>query len=59
VNEELVNKVIRELNNHERLAMRRYKFLKTMPKSLRPIEYAESLASWEEAIKQFTNLNKS
>ena len=57
MNQELTDRILRELSNNERLTMRRYKFLKTMPKPLRPIEYAETLQSWEEAIKQF-NLNK-
>ena len=57
-NQQLVHKVLRELSQNEHRAMKRYKFLKTMPKSLRPIEYQESLASWEEAIRQYNDANK-
>lgn len=49
----LPDKVYSEYVNNAKLAERRYKFLKTMPKALRPIQYAEALKGWEEGRSRY------
>lgn len=52
---ELIDKVYNEYCNNEKSAERRYQFLLTMPKNLRPIEYDQVLKEWQEARKRYKN----
>jgi len=52
---ELIEKVMKECKSNLIFAEKRLLFLRTMPKSIRPIEYQETLESWEFAIKKYKN----
>lgn len=44
---ELPDKVYAEYCNNAKLAEKRYQFLKSIPKALRPIDHEEALKAWE------------
>lgn len=50
---ELPDKVYAEYCNNAKLAERRYKFLKSMPKSMRPIDHVQALQAWDEGRKKY------
>lgn len=55
-NKNLPNKVYAEYCNNAKLAERRYKFLKTMPKAMRPIDHEEVLKGWEQGRSLYYEL---
>lgn len=50
---ELSDKVYSEYCNNPVLAERRYQFLKSMPKALRPYDHEEALKAWEAGRQKY------
>lgn len=56
---ELPDKVYSEYCNNAKLAERRYLFLKSIPKAMRPIDHVQVLAQWEEGREKYVNKSKT
>ena len=53
MDEEVINHVLKMCRENFKFAERRFKFLQSMPKSLRPYNHFQVIESWEEGIKRY------
>lgn len=53
--QQLIERIKKECESDFKMTMRRFKFLKSMPKSMRPIDHLETVVAWQTAIDSFNN----